>query len=333
MDILPSIQCEDHAFTVTFHPEEQVLACSHVTGHVKFYSFDLDERKVELVEEKYKPHKKSCRLLSFEKSGKWIASAGSDGRLVVSNMSPKTIWSADRLEAGISALAVSHDTPGLIASGDDDGCIRLYDIRDKTKKTPTIEFTEQVDYISTLTFLEGDRSLLSTSGDRTLATFDLRKSKMALGAMSDEQEDEILSAAVILDGKKVITGDQAGIIGVWKNGYWGDIKDRIVDLKGQTSIDCMQKIGEDRVLVGGSDGIIRELTLFPNSFSSIVGYHDKNSQIESIAVDLDLKLAASVAHDQVIRFWQIPDKSNKKQKLPPVKTAKAAEKQSFFSQL
>jgi len=334
MEPLPSISCEDHAFSATFHPEEQILACSFVTGHIKFYAFDLDAKKVDLVEEKYKPHKQSCRLLAFSSHGEWIASAGSDGRVVVSNMNPKSIWSSSKVDAGISALIVSSETSGLIAAGDDDGCVRLYDMREKTNKAPSIEFTEQVDYISSLTFLDSDRTLLSTSGDATLATYDLRKSKMALGAMSDNQQDEILSAAVVLDGKKVLTGDSEGIIGVWKNGYWGDIKDRIVDLKGLTSVDCMQKISEDRILTGGSDGIIRELSLLPNSrIASVVGFHENNAQIESIAVDLDLKLAASVAHDQVIRFWRIPEKSNSKEKLAPIKSTKAAEKQSFFSGL
>ena len=339
MEALPSITCEDHAFTVVFHPEEQILACSFVTGHIKFYAFDMDAKTVELVEERYRPHKKSCRLLAFEKAGSWIASAGSDGRLVVSNMDPKSIWSSEMIESGISALAVSTETSGLVASGDDDGVVRLYDIRDKARRTPAIEFSEQMDYISSLSFLDNDQTILSTSGDRTLASLDLRKNKKCLGAMSDEQEDEILSCAIVLDGKKVLTGDSAGIIGVWKNGFWGDIKDRIVDLKGISSIDCMRKISEDRVLVGGSDGIIRELSLYPNNnFSSIIGYHDNNAQIESLAIDLDLKLVASVAHDSIVRFWGIPEKEAKVNvkkvvKLPPVKTAKAAEKQSFFMDL
>ena len=49
---------------------------------------------------------------------------------------------------------------------------------------------------------------------------------------------------------------------------------------------------------------------------------------------MDLKLAASVAHDQVVRFWRIPEKAgNSGKKVATVKTVKAAEKQSFFSEL
>ena len=336
---LPSIRSEDHVFSVSFHPQEQIVAFSTVSGGIRYYSFDLESQTVECQEEKYKPHKGSCRVIGFEPgSGSWLASAGSDGRLIVSDMHPRRTWYSEKSVSGVSSLMTSSESPSMLVTGEDEGAVCIYDIRSKSGSGPSLRFDEQSDYISSLSYLPGEKSLLATSGDATLACFDLRKNKSGLTALSDPQEDELLSVGVM--GSRTITGDSAGILGVWKSGFWGDIKDRVVDLKGVTSIDCMNILRKDQLLLAGGDGLIRIVELFPHSILGVVGIHENNAQIESVAVDEDLEICASAGHDGLVRFWTLP--SSKQLKKSEIETSskkrkaldgKAVEKQRFFSDL
>lgn len=62
-------------------------------------------------------------------------------------------------------------------------------------------------------------------GDGHLSSIDIRSNKAVPLAVSDDQEDELLSIAPIKDGSKCVVGSGLGIISVWnRSAGWGDCK-------------------------------------------------------------------------------------------------------------
>ena len=61
------------------------------------------------------------------------------------------------------------------ASGDDNGIIKTWDMR---QKKATAQFSAHTDYITDLSLHSGEECLLAVSGDGTLSVNDLRKNKV-----------------------------------------------------------------------------------------------------------------------------------------------------------
>ncbi|CAG8789782.1 24392_t:CDS:2, partial [Gigaspora rosea] len=128
-------------------------------------------------------------------------------------------------------------------------------------------------------------SVYEPSGDGTLSIYDIRKPNLL--AMSDNQDDELLSVTVVKNGRKVITGTQGGVINLFSWGEWGDSNDRFVG--HPNSVDTIVKITEDLVCTGSSD---------------VIGDHG-DFPIECIRISFDNTFLASCSHDNVVKFWDI----------------------------
>ena len=82
------------------------------------------------------------------------------------------------------------------------------------------------DLAADLAFVDGKApTLVASLADGCLCTFDLRRG--ALGAMSDNQEDELLSLAPMKNGTKLVVGTESGVLGILSWGDWGDVSDRL----------------------------------------------------------------------------------------------------------
>ena len=88
------------------------------------------------------------------------------------------------------------------------------DERGSPEKSAVMKFQEHSDFIASLLFVpEPAPSLVAASGDGCLSVFDLRKGRLA--ALSDCQEDELLSLALMKGGKKLLVGCQSGVVGLF----------------------------------------------------------------------------------------------------------------------
>lgn len=103
-------------------------------------------------------------------------------------------------------------------------------------------------------------SLCATCADGCLSVYDIRRSgTKGLIAMSDFQEDELLTMTIVGNGTKVVCGSQLGPLLIFKWGDFGDQKERI--LGHQESVDCIAKISKGAVLTGSSDGKVRAVAV------------------------------------------------------------------------
>ena len=201
-------------------------------------------------------------------------------------------------DAGVSCIHMVDQA--LCASGDDDGVIKLWDLRSNALVK---KFHESEDFISDMRWVPESHSLLATSGDGALSVFDLNaKGGPTMDTVSDYMEEELLSLEVIKGQTKVVCGTQDGVLGVFKWGQWADVSDRVPG--HPSSVESILKLDEDTIITGSSDGLIRIMQLYPNKLLGVVGDHDE-FPIEKIAMSHDRHLLASCSHDSTVQFWDI----------------------------
>jgi len=261
---------------------------------------------------------------SFTLAYAGLFTASSDKSVKCLDASGTLIWSqpaAHDAAANVVCPLAEH----LIASGDEDGVIKIWDTRlagDAAASTSAlaaatsaaastaVTFKKQKDVITDMQCIVDKATLLATAGDGTLGVYDLRKMRMA--ARSEPTEDELLSCAVIKGGSAVVTGTQEGVLLVWDWGKWtwteADEDTGVYGperFKGHPqSIDALLVVDDDTIVTGSSDGLIRLLTVRPNKLVGILGEHS-DFPIETLAWSRDRKYIASASHDNMIKFWDV----------------------------
>jgi ATP-dependent RNA helicase DOB1 len=95
--------------------------------------------------------------------------------------------------AGINRLLGVPQQPSLVAAGDMDGGLCIWDLRSQQH---VLKYGKHGDYISGLTVSEKQQALLAVSGDGTLSVHDLRSCK-ALARSEDDADDELMSGEVL----------------------------------------------------------------------------------------------------------------------------------------
>lgn len=186
-----------------------------------------------------------------------------------------------------------------VATGDDDGRVRCWDLR---QHKVALEFHELRDYVADMLYTDQSKghTLCVGGGDGHLAVFDLRAGR--LWARSDPQEDEILCLGLVKRGKKLLCGTQAGVVGIFSWGNFGDVSDRM--LGHPASVDCMAVCGEDMVATGSGDGLIRLVSVHPNKVLGVLGEHG-DAGVEQLALNATGQVLASCGHDSTIKLYDV----------------------------
>ena len=204
----------EQAFALDWHPTRSLLAVGLITGQLQLYSCAAyaphsgegaagesarGEGGVPSKECSAKPHKGACRAARFGPAGDLLFSGGADRLLQMRDVSTnKPIWRQPRAHgAAINALATLESSG--VATGDDEGQIKLWDLR---QRDVAMTFSENDELITDLLFCETrGTTLAASSADCHLSILDLRKGRLL--ARSDPQEDELLSLSLVKRGKKV----------------------------------------------------------------------------------------------------------------------------------
>ncbi|CAK9055776.1 unnamed protein product [Durusdinium trenchii] len=297
---LLGIDTKEHCFEAQFHPKRPLLACACITGEVELHHFDRENRTHELAQS-ITSHSKSCRAAKFL-TDSILASTGADKFAALSDLETgKQVWRCKLKAAGYSLLALDTER---FAIGDDDGGLRIFEGR---APKAAVSWSENTDFISDLAMGVDGTSLCAVSGDGTLAVYDVRKSgEKGLIAMSDFQDDELLSVAILRRGTKVICGTQTGVLPIFSWGDFGDQKDRI---NGHSmSVDAMVKLAEDSIITGSSDGKLRVVAVHSKSLHSqilgILGEMSAEYPIERLSLSPDASTLACSSHGRPsVQLW------------------------------
>eukprot|EP00429_Kryptoperidinium_foliaceum_P017058 CAMPEP_0176043632 /NCGR_PEP_ID=MMETSP0120_2-20121206/21655_1 /TAXON_ID=160619 /ORGANISM="Kryptoperidinium foliaceum, Strain CCMP 1326" /LENGTH=409 /DNA_ID=CAMNT_0017377043 /DNA_START=13 /DNA_END=1242 /DNA_ORIENTATION=+ len=307
------IETGSHTFDVQFHPREALVAASTIEGVVELHSFDRDAGTTESLRT-LSCHNDSCRVVRFltERAGASsssvagscagrLATAAADRLAAVTDIeSGKKSWKARMTGKGCALLPMSAEQ---FAVGDDDGGLRIFDIRQK--KAP-VRWKESDDFISDLALSRDRQAICATCGDGTLAVYDIRKAGTpGLIAMSDFQEDELLACSVMRDGSKVVCGSQLGVLIIFSWGDFGDQKDRIKGHRG--SVDALASVAEDCLLTGASDGKVRAVSVYHKKLgNNVLGIAADHGEfpVERIALSPCGRLFATASHTQpAVKLW------------------------------
>lgn len=187
----------------------------------------------------YTPHTSSIRSCIFSTSGERLFTVSSDASLVILDVATelKPIFTLHSAHTAAINVICRYDE-NIVATGDDDGFVQLWDTRTFQKNlkspastinrvanarfakngknnksklskqlTPTsasnlsciMNFAEHGDYVSDLLAMPSDHLLLSTSGDGYLQVYDIRNKKHF--AQSEGMQDDLLSLACLEGGR------------------------------------------------------------------------------------------------------------------------------------
>ncbi|KAF5480264.1 hypothetical protein F2P56_001027 [Juglans regia] len=304
------------AFDLDFHPSSELVSAGLINGDLHLYRYGANALPQRLLE--VRAHTESCRAVRFIDGGRAIATCSPDRSILATDV--ETGSPIARLEDahGDAINRLINISETTIASGDDEGCIKVWDTR---QRSCCNSFDAHHDYVSDMTFVSDAFKLLSTSGDGTLSVCSLRRNKVQ--AQSEFSEEELLSVVIMKNGRKVICGSQAGTLLLYSWGCFKDCSDRFIDLS-PNSIDALLKLDEDRIITGSENGLISLVGILPNRIIQPIAEHSEYP-VERLAFSHDRKFLGSIAHDQMLKLWDLDDILQTSGKTP---TSQAAEKDS-----
>ena len=224
------------------------------------------------------------------------------------------MWAAKAAHGGVAVNCVAALSPAasLLATGDDDGGVRIWDTRARAGNAASLRAL-QTDVVTDLAIAAEKGALAATSGDGSVAVYDLRA--MRAHARTPAAEDELLCVSVLKDGAALATGTAAGNLLLWDWATWagGEASKAAAAastaeperLRGHPeSVDALLTVDSDTVLTGAADGLIRLVTMRPSKLVAIVGEHGEEP-IEALALSHDKAFLASASHDCAVKFWDV----------------------------
>lgn len=314
---LKDIKFDDLVVDICFHPSKDVIAAGNIGGEVTLHSCSGSDSSCLMT---FKHHKKACRALRFSEDGEKLYTASKD----------KTIKVVDLNQGSLEKTLKGHESPvysmlvtgdNFLATGDDDGVIKVWDFR---TEGAVMTLKENEEFISAMEIDSQRKILICTSGDGTLTALNIRRKKLEM--QSELFDSELLSLAVIKGAQKVVCGSGEGVLNIFNWGQWGNISDRFPG--HPMSVDCMCSLTDDIVCTGSCDGVVRAVNILPNRFIGVIGQHG-DFPVENLTLSRDKKTLASCSHDQTIKFWNVEDIAN--EVVSTKKKAKKTNKPKYLS--
>ncbi|KAK7334595.1 hypothetical protein VNO80_26355 [Phaseolus coccineus] len=261
-------------FDVDFHPSDNLVATALING-------DLH------LQLEVHAHRDSCRAVRFIDCGRVLLTASSDCSILTTDVETGTTITRIHNAHTATVNRLINLTESTVASGDDDGFIKVWDTRTRSCCN---YFNAHENYISDMTFASGEMKLLTTSGDGTLCVCNLRTNT---------------------NGRKIVCGSQSMLITYsWKG--FKDISDIRFGTDMYTSVDVMLKLDEDKIITGSENGIIN-LVGISSSLVQPIAEHQGYS-VECLGFSHNRKFLGSIARDEMLKLWDLdsilPDTRN-----------------------
>uniref|UniRef100_A0A8C6T1H8 WD repeat domain 55 n=1 Tax=Neogobius melanostomus TaxID=47308 RepID=A0A8C6T1H8_9GOBI len=281
MDTPEDLHLEAIANSICLHPSRDMIVCGDLDGDVYAFEYSCTEGQTrELWSSGH--HMKSCRAVRLSADGQRVFTVSRDKAVhLLEAESGKLVTRIKGAHsAPINALRIIDEN--LLATGDDNGALKVWDMR---KGTSIMDFKHHDDYISDITVDQAKRILL-TARWRPRLTFKRRRFEL----LSEPQ------------GKKVVCGSSEGTVYIFNWNGFGATSDRFA-LKAE-SVDCILPLSDSVMCTASMDGYIRAVHLLPNRVLGCVGQH-VGEPIEELASSHCGRFLASTAHDQSVRFWDV----------------------------
>ncbi|KAG8368880.1 hypothetical protein BUALT_Bualt15G0092600 [Buddleja alternifolia] len=292
-------------FDLDFHPWSNVVATGDISGKLFLYRYAAESQQPQRLLEVNAHKKKSCRMLRFVNEGRAIITGSEDRSILAMDVETGTAIARLKNSHRAPISRVVNLTESTIASGDDEGCIKVWDIQ---YRSCCNSFNVHEDVISDMTFASDSMKLIGTSGDGTLSVCNLRSNKVQ--TRSEFSGDELLSIVMMKNGRKVICGTQTGALLLYSWGFFKDYSDRFVGLSTKSdlstnSVNALLKLDEDRVITGSGNGKISLVGILPNRIIQPIAEHP--DPVEHLAISHDRKFLGGISHDEKLRLWDLDE--------------------------
>lgn len=330
----PNITTEDFPTDLSFHPDRNILAVGTVVGDVLIYNYTNDENTLIATHE---VHSKAIRDIEFSIDGRDLFSGGRDKSIMITDIETgklKRFWDGAHSDPIYTITVIDEN---LVASGDDEGTVKLWDVRLKSNE-PVFSIKKVEDYISSIITNDQKKMLVYTSGDGYLTSINIGSKKMFV--QSEQYEEELTCAGIYRNDSKVVVGTSKGNFYTFNWGEFGYHNDAF---SGPLSpVSFMIPITERICVTAGEEGVIRAMHLVPGRILGIVGQH--SLAVEAIDICNDGEFIATSSHDNDIRFWNIKyfedfddikynEKPNKKAARHNLPSSLHANRSDFFADL
>jgi len=226
-----------------------------------------------------------------------MLSAGSDKRLNVVDVKKGKLKYAikDAHSSPINTLIVIDDD--RIATGDDDGCVRIWDVRQQ-KAIHT--YTEHGDYISAFDYSPETHTLYAAGADGCISVVDMKKLNKPKGlAITKGVDDDLVGLTSMNGGASLYAAGASGSIYEFDTNRLYQVKTHIKS--NSTNISSMLQIKDGLLSYATDDGIIYALDTKRTKFSSRLT-DQTDEPIIDMSISRDAKYLASCSLEN-IRFY------------------------------
>jgi WD40 repeat protein/energy-coupling factor transporter ATP-binding protein EcfA2 len=247
---------------------------------------------------KLKGHTDYVRGIVPANSGKYMYSAGSDGKVLRFNLEDTKSVGEVLVQNPKYNTAIAINQGGdNLAVGGYSNSIQIFDIRGEAKNLKnTIRLPDGVSTWFLAYPTRSDRGLAIVASNRKIYFYDGKEVK-TLGT----SPEQITALAITADGKNVITGNQKGDVVFWEVNS-GEQKTFMTDGK---SISSVRVSHNGRWLaVGNEVGKLRLYNL-QKPEDKPVSLFGHNRQITEITFSNDDKQMASASMDKTVRVWNM----------------------------
>ncbi|XP_069950890.1 WD repeat-containing protein 55 homolog isoform X2 [Cherax quadricarinatus] len=290
----PDLEADSGIVDICFHPSVELLSTATMDGEVMIYRYSQDS--VEEVA-RLSHHKKACRAVCYNDDGTVLYTISKDKSLAVIDTQNSAIRQHIKDAHESSVFSFLPIDEFMCASGDDDGTVKIWDLR---KKKPIFDFKCGEQTVTSLITDEQNKFLVASVNDGSIAGFNIRGK--ALETQSELYGSEMTSLSLVRNDSRLVVGSGEGTMFIFK---WGEFGYHIDQFPGHPDqIHCIVPITDRMMLTGCEDGNIRAVHLYAHRFVGIVGQHT-DFGVENMSVSHDGSLLASCSMDEVVRFWNI----------------------------
>merc|ERR1712227_663073 len=329
------IKLKTPVWDAKFHPTEKLVVAGDLNGIIRAWSFDDDDSSAPELQLEGEAHSDSVRGVSLSPSGDRLFTIGTDKQLLISDVKTGKPFLSLQDAFEDSPYCISSTNENVIATGDEGGVVRLFDIR---KKNPIDELLIDdgrcEDGINSIYQSTDGKYLLVASGDGTLSTYNCKR-RIFLMETESFGTDLCCVIGVKNESKALVTASD-GMIQLYNWNEFGHPSDMF---PGHTKGDLTAcRLNDQVVLTGDVKGAIRAVNILPNRILSDIGVHNRGVPVETLDVfDSRLALSVGIGSDE-IRFWNCDNvkpiyegSSESRKKAKVTQKAAKMKKKNFYS--
>lgn len=331
----PDINIDDFVVDLSFHPDNDILAVATMSGDTFVYKYSVDECKLVQTLEM---HTKAIRDIEFSLDGSVLYSTAKDKTILLSDVETGK-FRREYTQAHTQPVSFMYIIDeNMFATGDDDGCIKCWDGRDRSH-APIFSLKEVDDYITSMVTNDAKKNLVATSGDGYLTALNIGSRKLYV--QSEPYDEELTCCGLFRNDSKLVVGTSKGRLYTYNWNEFGYHSNMYPGPK--TPMSHMIPVTDRVAVVAGEEGVLRAMHCIPGRNLGVVGQH--SLAVDAMDINHSGEYIASTCDNNEVKFWNIKyfeelddikynDKQNKfkeqKHNLPSSKMGNAGD---FFSDL